>query len=62
MPVYLLPVLGAALRQASEQYFTSSQFLAQLLRQLMSFPQTMQGLTGKKDLLPLNDGGALATS
>jgi hypothetical protein len=40
-------------RQASEQYFTSCQFLAQLLRQVMSRPQARQGLLGKDDLLPL---------
>jgi hypothetical protein len=33
--------------QASEQYFTSSQFLAQALRQVISLPQTVQGLLGK---------------
>jgi hypothetical protein len=59
LPAYLLPALGAALRQASEQYFTSSQFFAQLLRQLISLPQTVHGLLGKYDLLPLNDCGAL---
>jgi hypothetical protein len=31
-----------------------SQFLAQDLRQAISLPQTMHGLLGKKDLLPLN--------
>ena len=41
------------LRQASEQYFTASQFLAQLLRQLMSRPQAVQGLLGSEALLPL---------
>jgi hypothetical protein len=50
-----VPCLGAALRQASEQYFTSSQFLAQLLRQVISLPQTVQGLLGRYDLLPLKD-------
>jgi hypothetical protein len=43
-----------ALRQASEQYFTSLQFLAQLLRQTMSRPQTKQGFEGNDALLPLN--------
>jgi hypothetical protein len=41
------------LRQASEQYFTSSQFLAQLLRQVMARPQAAQGLLCRADLLPL---------
>ncbi len=41
-------------RQASEQYSTLSQFLAQALRQLMGLAHTAQGLLGKKDLLPLN--------
>jgi hypothetical protein len=36
-----------ARRQASEQYFTSSQFFAQALRQTISRPQTEQGLLGK---------------
>ena len=40
-------------RQASEQYFTSAQFLAQLLRQVMSRPQATQGLLGSAALLPL---------
>jgi hypothetical protein len=44
---FLLP------RQASEQNFTSSQFFAQALRQLMSRPQAWQGLLGRLDLLPL---------
>jgi hypothetical protein len=41
-------------RQASEQYFTSAQFLAQLLRQVISRPQTTQILLGSAALLPLN--------
>jgi hypothetical protein len=41
-------------RQASEQYSTLSQFLAQAFRQLMVLAHTLQGLLGKKDLLPLN--------
>ena len=49
--VLLLPHFRA--RQASEQYFTSAQFLAQLLRQTMSRPQTKQGLLGSAALLPL---------
>ena len=40
-------------RHASEQYLTSSQFLAQLLRQVISRPQTMQVLLGSDALLPL---------
>jgi len=39
-------------RQASEQYFTSSQFLAQDFRQVMGRPQALQGLLGRKLLLP----------
>jgi hypothetical protein len=49
--VLSLPLLRAP--QASEQYFTSAQFLAQLLRQTMSRPQTRQGLLGSEALLPL---------
>jgi hypothetical protein len=45
------------LRQASEQYFTSSQFLAQLLRHVMARPQAVQGLLGRADLLPLKPVG-----
>jgi len=41
--------------QASEQYLTSSQFLAQLFRHTMGFWQTTQVLLGKEDLFPLND-------
>ena len=40
-------------RQASEQYFTSAQFLAQLLRQVISRPQVTQILLGNAALLPL---------
>lgn len=40
-------------RQASEQYFTASQFFAQALRQLMGLPQATQGLLGRWALLPL---------
>ena len=39
-------------RQASEQYFTSAQFLAQRCRQLMANPQAAQGLLGSAALLP----------
>ena len=45
--------LGLFARQASEQYFTSAQFLAQLLRQVISRPQVTQILLGKPALLPL---------
>ena len=41
-------------RQASLQYFTSAQFLAQCLRQLMARPQATQGLLGSAVLLPRN--------
>lgn len=49
--------LGAVffLRQASEQYKTCAQFLAQDLRQVISRAQTLQSLEGKFCLLPLND-------
>jgi hypothetical protein len=39
-------------RQASEQYFTSSQFFAQRCRQLIIRPQTAQVLLGSEALLP----------
>ena len=41
--------------QASEQYFTDSQFLAQDFLQTISFLQTTQSLLGKKLLFPLKD-------
>jgi hypothetical protein len=41
------------LRQASEQYLTSLQFLAQLLRHVITRPHTLQSLLGRADLLPL---------
>jgi hypothetical protein len=41
--------------QASEQYSTCSQFLAQAFRQVMSLPHTWQGLLGRFFLLPLKD-------
>ena len=44
---------GFFARHAFEQYLTSSQFLAQLLRQVMSRPQATQGLLGSDALLPL---------
>ena len=40
-------------RQASEQYSTESQFLAQALRQVMVRPQTAHSLLGRDCLLPL---------
>jgi hypothetical protein len=44
-------------RQRSLQYNTLSQFLAQLLRQVMVRPQTVQGFSGKCCLLPLKPEG-----
>ena len=41
--------------QASEQYFTDSQFFAQDFLQVISFLQTTQIFEGKELLLPLND-------
>ena len=41
--------------QASEQYFTDSQFFAQDFLQIISFLQTTQIFDGRKLLLPLND-------
>lgn len=59
-----LPLAGRAgffVRQASEQYFTSAQFLAQLLRQVISRPQVTQILLGKPALFPLKpDRGGMA--
>jgi hypothetical protein len=46
-----------AARQRSLQYKTLSQFLAQLLRQVMAKPQTAQGFCGKSCLFPLNPEG-----
>lgn len=46
-------------RQASEQYLTSSQFFAQLLRQTISRPQAMQVLLGRAALLPLKPATGL---
>lgn len=40
-------------RQASLQYFTSSQVRSQRLRQVMGRPQATQGLLGRCCLLPL---------
>jgi len=47
------------LRQASEKYFTSCQFLAHDLRQVISRPHTWQGLLGKDCLFPLNEVGVV---
>ena len=44
-------------RQRSLQYSTLSQFLAQLLRQVMARPQTAQGFWGKSCLFPLKPEG-----
>jgi hypothetical protein len=49
--------LGLSARQRSLQYSTLSQFLAQLLRQLMARPQTTQGFCGKSCLFPLKPEG-----
>lgn len=51
MPTRLIGV--AFFRQASEQYLTCSQFLAQDFRQLISRLQRSQSFDGKLDLLPL---------
>ena len=40
-------------RHASEQYFTSAQFFAQLLRHVISRPQVTHILLGSPALLPL---------
>jgi hypothetical protein len=48
-------LLGLNFLQASEQYFTASQFLAHDLRHVISRPQTRQGLLGKFCLFPLNE-------
>ena len=41
--------------QASEQYFTESQFFAQDFLQVISFLQTTQIFDGRALLFPLND-------
>ena len=48
-----IPVLQRERRHFSLQYFTSVQFLAHALRQVIGLPQTAQGLLGRVDLLPL---------
>jgi hypothetical protein len=45
--------LALSARQRSLQYSTMSQFLAQLLRQVIARPQTAQGFCGKSCLFPL---------
>jgi hypothetical protein len=50
-------VVFLAALQRSLQYNTLSQFLAQLLRQLMARPQTAQGFCGKSCLFPLKPEG-----
>lgn len=47
-------VRRADARQASEQYFTASQFLAQALRQVMGLRHWQHNLLGRCCLLPLN--------
>lgn len=49
-------------RQASLQYFTSAQFLAQCRRQVMTRPQATQGLLGSMALLPRKVGLLMALS
>jgi hypothetical protein len=49
--------LALSARQRSLQYNTLSQFLAQLLRQVMARPQTAQGFCGKSCLFPLKPEG-----
>ena len=54
-PISIAPVApGFFARQASEQYLTSAQVLAQRLRQVISRPQKTQILLGSDALLPLN--------
>ena len=48
-----IPVFQWERRHFSLQYFTSVQFLAHALRQVIGLPQTAQGLLGRVDLLPL---------
>ena len=53
----VLAALDLPTLQRSLQYNTLSQFLAQLLRQLMARPQTAQGFCGKSCLFPLKPEG-----
>jgi len=56
--VSVVGVFNRVLRQMSEQYFTSLQFLAQHLRQVIGRPQVAQGFEGSDCLLPLKAGVA----
>ena len=47
--------VGAFFLQASEQYFTNSQFLDHDFLHFISFLQTTQIFLGKKFLLPLKE-------
>jgi hypothetical protein len=47
--------LALSLRHRCEQYFTSSQFFAQALRQDIGRPHARQGLLGSADLFPRKD-------
>ena len=53
----MLAALDLSPLQRSLQYNTLSQFLAQLLRQVMARPQTAQGFCGKFCLFPLKPEG-----
>jgi hypothetical protein len=53
----VLGALDLSALHRSLQYSTLSQFLAQLLRQLMARPQTAQGFCGKSCLFPLKPEG-----
>jgi hypothetical protein len=53
----VLAALDLPALQRSLQYNTLSQFLAQLLRQLMARPHTAQGFWGKSCLFPLKPEG-----
>jgi hypothetical protein len=53
----VLAALDLPTLQRSLQYNTLSQFLAQLLRQLMARPHTAQGFWGKSCLFPLKPEG-----
>jgi hypothetical protein len=48
-------ILAFDLRQASEQTFTSFQFLAHFFRQVIGRPQVAQGFEGRERLFPLNE-------
>ena len=53
-PIYICTV-GVFFLQASEQYFTDSQFLAHDFLHVISFLQTTQIFLGRKLLLPLKE-------